>query len=68
MNKLKNKKVILYIVIAIIIIIGSIICGIKGFNIEILYSNRQEITISNNIELDISKVKEISKSVIMLFK
>lgn len=64
MNKLKNKKVILYIVIAIIIIIGSIICGIKGFNIEILYSNRQEITISNNIELDISKVKEISKSVL----
>ena len=61
---MKEQQKIIYIIIAIIIVIGAIICGTKGFNIELLYSNRQEIVISNNTELDKPKVEEIAKSVL----
>ena len=62
MNKQANK--ILYVVIAIIIIIGAIVCKIKGFNIELVYSSRQEILISSGLEFDLSKIEEISKSIL----
>ncbi len=58
------KKQYLYIIIAIVIIIGAVICGIKGFNIELQYSNRQEMILSSSTELDISKIEEISKSIL----
>lgn len=55
----------LYIIIAtIVIIIGAILCNVKGFNIELEYLNRQEIDISISKEMDIQKIKEISKSVL----
>lgn len=52
----------LYIIIAIIIIIGTIICKVKGFNIELEYLNRQEINLSISQEVEIQKIKDISKS------
>ena len=58
------KKQYLYIIIAIVIIIGAVICGVKGFNIELQYSNRQEMILSSSTELDISKIEEISKSIL----
>lgn len=58
------KKQYLYIIIAIIIIIGAVICGVKGFNIELQYSNRQQMILSSSTELDISKIEEISKSIL----
>ena len=59
-----NKMNKLYIIMAIIIIIGTIICNVKGFNIELEYLNRQEINISTSQEMDIQKITEISKSVL----
>ena len=40
------------------------ICGVKGFNIELQYSNRQQMILSSSTELDISKIEEISKSIL----
>ena len=62
MKKQANRLV--YVVIAIIIIIGAIVCKIKGFNIELVYSSRQEILISSGLEFDLSKIEEISKSIL----
>lgn len=59
-----TKKTLLYIMIAIIIIVGAIMCSLKGFNIELLYSSRQEIMLSHSTELDVAKIEEISKSVL----
>lgn len=64
MKEQKNANKIVYIIIAIIIIIGGIVCEAKGFNIELLYSSRQEIILSNATELDVSKIEEIAKSVL----
>ena len=64
MKEQGNAKKIVCIIVAIIIIIGAIICAKKGFNIEMMYKNRQEIMISNSTEIDISKIEEISKSVL----
>ena len=61
---MKEQRKILYIIIAIVIIIGAIVCKIKGFNIELSYSNRQQIILTNNTGLDETKVKEIAKSVL----
>lgn len=64
MKEQKSTKKIIYLIIAIIIIIGAIICKAKGFNIELIYSNRQQISISNSTELDTNKIEEISKSIL----
>ena len=60
----QKKAKILYIIIAIVIIVGAIVAGIKGFNIELMYSNRQQIIITNNTGFNIEEVKEIAKSVL----
>ena len=64
MKEQKSTKKIIYLIIAIIIIIGAIVCKAKGFNIELIYSNRQQISISNSTELDTNKIEEISKSIL----
>ena len=60
----QKKAKILCIIIAIIIIAGAIVIGVKGFNIELIYSNRQEIVITNNTGLNINEIKEIAESVL----
>ena len=64
MKEQKNANKIIYIILAIIIIAGAIVIGIKGFKIELMYSSRQEIILANNLELDAKKVEEIAKSVL----
>lgn len=64
MKEQKNRTKIIYIIIAIIIIIGAIITGTKGFRKELGYCNRQQILLSNNTEIDISKIEEITKTVL----
>ena len=61
---MKSTKKIGLIIVAVIIAIGAIVCKTKGFNIELAYSNRQQMNISSSTELDISKVEEISKSIL----
>lgn len=58
----RNKA--LYIVISIIIIVGIIIGTLKGFVFEKQYSERYQIRIDNNTEMELSKVKEITKEIL----
>ena len=51
MNKSTNK-IIIFIIVAFIIVIGGIVCKAKGFNIELEYSPRNQIIISNNNQLN----------------
>lgn len=60
MENLKNKNKIICIIVAVLILIGAIVCGVKGFNIELAYMPRQEMIISNNTGLDINKIKEFA--------
>ena len=65
MKEQKNtKKTLFYIILAIIIIAGAIVCKVKGFHIELLYTSRQEILLSHSTELEVSKIEEIAKSVL----
>ncbi len=64
MKEQKNTKKIVCLIAIIIIIIGAIICKTKGFNIELMYSNRQSLNISSSTELDVSKIEEISKEIL----
>ena len=64
MKEQESTNKVLYIVIAIIIVIGAIICGVKGFNVELLYSSRQQIILSNNTEIDAVKIGEISRQIL----
>ena len=63
MSKLKSGNKIIYIIVAVLILIGGIVCFTKGFNIELTFMPRQEIVVSNNTGLDSSKVFEIAKEV-----
>lgn len=64
MKEQKNTKKIVCLIAIIIIIISAIICKTKGFNIELMYSNRQSVNISSSTELDVSKIEEISKEIL----
>lgn len=59
-----KKFKVLYIIMALIIIIGSIVYKIKGFNKELLYSNRDQILVSSSKEFDLNRIEEISKEII----
>lgn len=59
-----KKHLSLYIIMAIIIIIGVIVYKIKGFNMELLYSSRDEILVSSGKELDLNKIEKIAKDVL----
>lgn len=58
----KNKA--LYIAISVIIIAGIIIGAVKGFKFEEQYSERYQIRIDNNTEMELSKIEEITKEIL----
>ena len=62
MEEQKSAKKIIYCVMAIIIIIGAIVCYRKGFNVDLQYSSKQKMIISNNTVFDKTKVEEIANS------
>lgn len=59
----KNKKII-YIITALIIIIGIIMWYLIGFNKELQYSKRNQIQISNQTSIELNDVKDIAKEVL----
>ena len=61
---MKSTKKIGLIIVAIIIMVGAIVCKTKGFNVELTYSNRQQMNVSSSTELDVKKIEEISKSIL----
>ena len=64
MEEQKSAKKIIYCVMAIIIIIGAIVCYRKGFNVDLQYSSKQKMIISNNTVFDKTKVEEIAKEIL----
>ena len=60
-----KKKKALYIIVAIIILAGIIVCSTIGFNFEEKYRDRKQIRIDNNTELDEVKIKEIAENVLI---
>ena len=61
---MSTKKKLLYIVICIIIVAGIIVWKYKGFNLELQYSTRNQITISNNTGLNIDDIKQVVSEVL----
>ena len=59
---MKNK--VIYIIMCIIIIAGIIIWKTSGFKLELDYSNRKQITISNNVGFEISDINNIVSEVL----
>ena len=59
-----KKFKVLYIIMALIIVIGAVVYKIKGFNKELHYSNRDQILVSSSKEFDLNKIEEISKEVL----
>lgn len=55
-----NKKYI-YIILMLIVLVGAIVFKIKGFNKELIYSNRQEFIFSAPSTLEEKKIKEIAE-------
>ena len=64
MEEQKSTKKIIYCIMAVIIIIGAIVCYTKGFNVDLQYSSKQKIVISNNTVFDKTKVEEIAKEIL----
>lgn len=64
MEEQKSTKKIIYCIMAVIIIIGAIVCYTKGFNVDLQYSSKQKIIISNNTVFDKTKVEEIAKEIL----
>ena len=63
--RMKTINKILYIIICIIIIAGIIVWKYNGFNLELQYSNRDQINISNNTGINIEDVKQIASEVLV---
>lgn len=59
MKQLKDpKKIFFYVVIALIIIAGIIMVGVKGFNVELKYKANKKVELSIGEIVDISKIQE----------
>ena len=52
------KKLISYMVIAIVIIIGAIIVALKGFNVELRYTANQKVELAIGETVDVAKIQE----------
>lgn len=56
-------KKISYLVICIIIVIGAVVAGVKGFKFDMQYEARNKITLSNKTGIEISEIEQIAKEV-----
>lgn len=57
-------KKISYLVICIIIVIGAVVAGVKGFKFDMQYEARNKITLSNKTGIEISEIEQIAKEVL----
>ena len=60
---MKNKKVIIAAILAIILIAGIVMVVVKGFNFESTYTNAQEIELRLNKEFNINDIQKIAQEV-----
>lgn len=61
---MKAGNKILYILICLIIIVGIVIWKNKGFNLELQYSSRDQISISNNTGINITDIEQIASEIL----
>lgn len=61
---MKTRNKILYILICLIIIVGIVVWKNKGFNLELQYSTRNQISISNNTGINKTDVEQIASEVL----
>ena len=61
---MKNKNLIIYIILCLIIIAGIAVWEAKGFRTEIQYTPRKQIQLTNYTGIDISDVEEIAREVL----
>lgn len=64
MNNISNIKKVFILAIAVIIIAGLIMIGVKGFNYSLLYSRTQRMNIYMTQDFEINDIKEIAKEVL----
>ena len=64
MKEQTGKFKIIYIILAIIILIGIIIGATKGFNMELNYSLRQQFVISSDEKINKQEVEEIANEIL----
>lgn len=61
---MKNKNIITYIIICLIIIAGLAVWEAKGFKSELQYAPRKQIQLKNETGVNISEVKNIASEVL----
>lgn len=61
---MKNKNLIIYIILCLIIIAGIAVWEAKGFRTEIQYTPRKQIQLTNYTGIEISDVEEIAREVL----
>ena len=61
---MKSKNIIIYILISLIIISGLIIWKTKGFNLELQYAKRYQISISNKTGIEKFDIEQIALEVL----
>ena len=59
MKQIKDpKKMIIYILIALIIIAGIVMVAVKGFNVELKYTANQKVELAIGETVDVEKIQE----------
>ena len=61
---MKNKNLIIYIIICLIIIAGIAVWDKKGFKTELQYAPRKQIQLSNHTGIEISDIQAIASEVL----
>ena len=61
---MKTKKIILYIIICLIIVAGIVVWKTVGFNMELQYSSRKQIELTNKTGIEISDIEKIASEVL----
>ena len=61
---MKNKNIIIYIVICLIIIAGVAVWETKGFRTEMQFTPRKEIELTNYTGIDVSDIENIASEVL----
>lgn len=61
---MSTKNKILYIITILVIIAGIVMWKFKGFNLELQYSKRDQINLTNNKEINTDEIKQIASEVL----
>ena len=61
---MKSKNIIIYILVSLIIVVGIITWKAKGFNLELQYAKRYQMSISNKTGIDKTDVEQIASEVL----